>query len=226
MKKIKIYEEVAFFIGIVLLAFGTMLMAKADFGISMVVAPAYLLSLKVEAISFGVAEYILQAILLVALFCIIRKVKLSYCFSFATALFYGAVLDGFMALFSSVEFSAFAIRLVFYVIGILCCTFSVALLFHTYLPPEVYELFVKVVSKHFNKDIGKFKIAYDCSSCAVAVIMSLLFFKGIKGIGVGTIVCAFVNGVLISLFGKLLDKIFIFEPKLNLKKYFEEQSKN
>lgn len=220
MKKIKIYEEAAFAVGIVLLALGTMLMAKADFGISMVVAPAYLLSLKLEAVSFGVAEYILQGFLLVLLFCVIGKAKLSYCFSFVTALIYGAVLDGFTALFSSAEFNTLAVRLVFYIIGAFCCAFSVTLLLHAYLPPEVYELFVKVVSKRFNKDIGRFKIAYDCVSCAVAAAMSFLFFKELRGVGIGTLVCALLNGSAIGLLSKIFDKIFIFEPKLNLEKYF------
>ena len=40
------YTEGAYVIGIISLAFGTALMEKADFGMSMVVAPAYLIYLK------------------------------------------------------------------------------------------------------------------------------------------------------------------------------------
>lgn len=220
MKKIKIYEEAAFVVGIVVLAFGTMLMAKADFGISMVVAPAYLLSLKLSAVSFGVAEYILQGFLLILLFCVIGKPKLSYCFSFVTALLYGAVLDGFTALFSSAEFTTLTQRLVFYIIGAVCCVFSVTLLLRTYLPPEVYELFVKAASKRFDKDIGKFKIVYDCVSCTLAVAMSFLFFNELRGVGTGTFICALLNGAAIGFLSKIFDKVFIFEPKFRLEKYF------
>ena len=42
------YCELAYFLGIVVLAFGTALMEKADFGMSMVVAPAYLIHLKIS----------------------------------------------------------------------------------------------------------------------------------------------------------------------------------
>ena len=42
------YTEMAYIIGIVTLAFGTALMERADFGMSMVVAPAYLIYLKIS----------------------------------------------------------------------------------------------------------------------------------------------------------------------------------
>ena len=62
------YCELAYFFGIVVLAFGTVLMEKADFGMSMVVAPAYLIHLKISkyvpSFSFGMSEYIFQAVLL------------------------------------------------------------------------------------------------------------------------------------------------------------------
>jgi len=73
------YCEVAYIIGIIILAFGTALMEKADFGMSMIVAPAYLLHLKISPhlpfFSFGVAEYVFQAFLLVLLSLVLRKVK-------------------------------------------------------------------------------------------------------------------------------------------------------
>lgn len=55
MKKRIFYTELAYLLGIVLLAFGSTCMAKADLGLSMIVAPAYLLHLKF-GITFGTAE--------------------------------------------------------------------------------------------------------------------------------------------------------------------------
>ena len=72
MKRKRIfYCEPAYFLGIVVLAFGTALMEKADFGMSMVVAPAYLMHLKISEyvpwFSFGMSEYAFQALLLILL---------------------------------------------------------------------------------------------------------------------------------------------------------------
>ena len=97
MKRI-FYTELAYVFGLVALAAGTALMEAADFGMSMVVAPAYLIHLKLSRtlpfFSFGMAEYTLQAFIL-ALMCIaLRRIKLSYLFSFVTAVIYGFLLDG------------------------------------------------------------------------------------------------------------------------------------
>ncbi|MBE5772279.1 MAG: hypothetical protein E7336_13050, partial [Clostridiales bacterium] len=60
------FTEAAYFLGMILLAVGTALMERADFGMSMVVAPAYILQLKISEFlpffSFGMAEYMLQAL--------------------------------------------------------------------------------------------------------------------------------------------------------------------
>ena len=90
-------NELAYIVGMVAVAFGVAFMEKANFGVSMVVTPAYLLYLKLSPsypfFTFGMAEYTLQAVLLVAMMIILRKFKLSYLFSFVTAVVYGFTLD-------------------------------------------------------------------------------------------------------------------------------------
>lgn len=92
--------ELAYVFGIVFVAWGVVLMEKADFGVSMVVAPAYLLyrwlSPAWSVVTFGMAEYCLQAVLLLAMCLLLRRFRVSYLFSFVTAVVYGFVLDAFM----------------------------------------------------------------------------------------------------------------------------------
>lgn len=68
--------ELAYVFGIVFVARGVVLMEKADFGVSMVVAPAYLLyrwlSPVWSFVTFGMAEYRLQAVLLLAMCLLLR----------------------------------------------------------------------------------------------------------------------------------------------------------
>lgn len=91
------YTEAAYFIGLVTLALGTALMERADFGMSMVVAPAYLVYLKVSeylnGFSFGMAEYCFQEFLIIVLAVVLGSFKRRYLFSFITAFIYGNVLD-------------------------------------------------------------------------------------------------------------------------------------
>lgn len=221
------YTELAYIIGLSCLALSAALMERANFGVSMVVAPAYLLHLKVSQylpfFSFGMAEYTLQAIVLVLLIIVLRKFRLSYLFSFVTAVLYGLILDLMIMLVSYIPNDTIVARVALYIVGLLGCAVGVSLLFHTYISPEVYELFVKEISSTHNFDINKVKTIYDCTSCVVAIVMSFLFFGlwQFEGVKIGTVICALLNGYLIGLFSKMFEKIFDFKDKLKMRKLFE-----
>ena len=153
---------------------------------------------------------------------IMRKVKLSYLFSLVTAILYGFLLDGGMALVSLIPVDLVVIRILLYVSGMLLCSTGIALLFHTYISSEAYELFVKELSTKFHVDIHKFKTIYNCSSCIIAILLSFLFFGfgHFEGIKFCTVLCALLNGTLIKLASKLLEKIWVFRDAFSLKKYF------
>ena len=218
--------EIAYVVGIITLAFGTALMERADFGMSMVVAPAYLIYLKISGyfrwFTFGMAEYCFQAFLLLVLTIILRRFKRKYLFSFITAFLYGTVLDVMMRVVSQVSVDGMVPRAVFYVAGLVICAMGVSFLFHTYISPEAYELFVKELSSEFGFDIHKTKTVYDCCSCFIAVIMSFLFmgFLHFEGVKAGTILCAFINGWMIGQCSRLFEKYFDFKDTFDLRKYF------
>ena len=211
------YTELAYAIGIIVLALGTALMERADFGMSMVVAPAYLLHLKVSEFlpwySFGVSEYVLQAVLLAVLSLMMRKFKKGYLFSFITAILYGSLLDLHCTVF----------RIACYFLGMLFCAAGVALLFHTYIAPEAYELFVKELAAKCGKDIGRVKTIYDCVSCLIGIALSFAFFGfgRFEGVKLGTVICALVNGTLVGWCSKWLEAVFCFRDRLKLRKFFE-----
>lgn len=227
MKRKIFYTELSYILGLVIMAFAAAFTEKADFGMSMVVAPAYIIHLKVSEFlpwfSFGVAEYCFQGLLLIATVIIMRKFKLSYLFSFVTAVIYGTLLDLAVMSISALPEDTFAIRVVWYILGTVLCSFSVSLFFHTYLSPEAYELIVKELSAKFNIDINKVKTAYDCFSVVLGIILSFSFFGfGVfEGVKLGTVICAFLNGFLIGRFSKLLEHFFEFKNKLRIEKYFK-----
>ena len=222
------FTEMAYVIGVITLAFGTALMERADFGMSMVVAPAYLIYLKISEyfhwFSFGMAEYCFQAVLIIVLAIILRRFKRKYLFSFITAFIYGNVLDVMMKAVSLLPANGIIPRVGFYVIGLIVCAMGVSLLFHTYISPEAYELFVKEISSEFGFDINKTKTIYDCCSCLIAVVMSFLFmgFPHFEGVKAGTILCAAINGWVIGQCSRLYEKYFCFKDAFGFRKYFDE----
>ena len=227
--KRKFSAELAYVLGIILIASGVAFMEKADFGVSMIVAPAYLIYRWISPtwsfFTFGMAEYCVQALLLLLMTVIIRQFRLSYLFSFVTAVVYGFVLDGFMFLCSPLPVDIIWFRLIYYVIGLLLCTAGVSAMFHTYISPEVYELFVKEVSTHFNLNITKFKIVYDFVSCLVGIALSFLIFGlwHFEGVSWGTIVCTLLNGFLIGRFSAFFEKHWTFYDRFPWRKFFEPE---
>lgn len=208
--------EAAYFIGIALLAFGTALMTAANLGLSMVVAPAYLihakLSLLFPAVTFGRAEYIMQAFLLVGLCIALRKFLPYFLFSFLTALLYGWMLDLFILL---VDPGPLTIpwRILLFAVGAAMCALGVSFVLHTYIAPEVYELLVKEVSRAKGLPSSRVKTIYDCSSLAVSVVLSFVFFGFGHFVGVswGTLLYALCAGTMVGLYNRALEHCFTFQ---------------
>lgn len=229
MKPRIFYTEAAYMLGIAVLALGTALMEAAGFGVSMVVAPAYLIHLKLATFypffTFGMAEYTLQALLLVALAIVLHRFRVSYLFSFGTAVLYGMALDGMMLLVALLPCTGTGWRLTFYLIGLLCCAMGVSLFFHSYISPEAYELFVKELSAKLGMEIHRFKTAYDCISCAVGVALSFAFFGWwhLEGVELGTMICALVNGWCIAKCSALLEQNWRFIDALPWRPFFESR---
>lgn len=227
MEKKVFYAELSYVFGLVIIAFGSALLAKADFGVAMVVAPAYILHLKLSQFlpwfSFGVAEYCLQGLLVLLTALLVRRFKLSYLFSFVTAVLYGTLLDLFIKLVAYFPTDIFLLRIVWFVLGDTLCAFAVSLFFHTYISPEAYELIVKELSAKFGWNINRVKTCFDCICTLIGIVMSFAFFGfGVfEGVKLGTVICAAVNGFLISMFSKLLERHFRFENRFRAEKLFQ-----
>lgn len=230
-KKRNFPQEIAYIIGILTMALGVACVSVSNFGYSMIVAPAYLIYAKLDGLlSFGTAEYLLQGCLLILLCIVIRRFRWQYLLSFVTAVLYGYTFDFMLWLLGFCNAHALPIRLLFFAVGTLLISISVSLFVRTYLAPEVYELFVREYAVVHTLPFGQVKLVYDCISCLVSILLSLILFGGgvfadfsfsalgqallngclLEGIGIGTVIAALVNGPLITLFGGVLDRHFTF----------------
>ena len=84
-----------------------------------------------------------------------------HAFSFITAFIYGNVLDIMMKVVGLVPGTGIFPGTVCYVTGLITCAIGVSFLFHTYISPEAYELFVKEISARFNIDSRFFEKHFD-----------------------------------------------------------------
>ena len=225
MKKLQRSSELLWLLGVLCVAFGVCLCSKADLGVSMIAAPAFVLSEALSPLwhlfSVGVAEYALQGLLLILLCVLIRHFHWRYLLTFAVAVLYGYTLNLFLFLMGSVTLDALWMRWCMLLLGDLSVAFGIACFFCTYMPLQVYELFVSELANRFHLNLHKTKWVFDISLLAVSITLALLLFgdattfdwssiwhTSFHSIGLGTLVTTAINSPLIRVMSKLLDKLF------------------
>lgn len=221
--------EVSWVLGVILVALGVCLCKKADLGVSMIAAPAFIIYEAVAKLwsgfSVGMVEYIIQGILLVILCFTVRRFKVKYILCFVVAIIYGYVLDFWLFVLSPAPFTAVYIRWIMFFVGDVITATGVAFFFRTYMPLQIYELFVAEVADKYRFPINKTKFFYDLGSFVLSVILVFTLFGDAKAfdwsnifatsyhsIGLGTVITSFINAPIISFTGKLMDKVFNYQP--------------
>ena len=220
IKPIRKCGELAWLLGAVLCSLGVCLSAKSGFGVSMVVAPAFVLSnylhdsLGLAFFTFGNTDYIVQGVFMLALIIVVGKFKIKYPLAFITAVIYGLMLDGWRLLFGQDIPAELYVRIIYMILAALIIAFSVALYLHTFVSQQVYDMFVYEVAAEKKKNVTVVKWIYDISSLVAAIVLMLILFNrfDLEMVGIGTLIYTVVNTPLIALFGKLLDKLCNFSP--------------
>lgn len=225
MKRIKKSAELVWILGILSVAFGVTLCNKANLGVSMIAAPAFVISEALSNIwsifSVGVTEYLIQGAVLIIMCVVIGRFNWRYLLAFAVAIVYGYTLDFFIWLFRNITVDAIWMRWGLLILGDIITGFGVACFFRAYMPLQVYELFVKELTDRFALKLNKVKMIFDFCLLIVSVVLALALFGDITefdwstvgyasfhNIGLGTLVTTVLNAPLIALSGKLLDRIF------------------
>lgn len=218
-KKIHGMDEIAYVLGMIICAFAVCIGTKANLGISVVAVPGYLYSYILGGeggiipwLTQGWADFLWQVIQLGIMCLIIMKFKVKYLLSFASSFIGGRLIDlWFWVLGGNGAYENIVARIFALIASQLCLGFSVTLFFRTTLPIQICELLMVETSKKFKISASKMKLIYDIIILVLSLAISLIFTHGLTGIGVGTIVIAVCTSPLTMLFGKILDRFFVFD---------------
>lgn len=225
MKKLQKSSELLWIFGIVFVALGVAICSKANLGVSMIAAPAFIIFEALapfwSGFSVGMMEYVIQGLMLILLCVIIRKFNWRFLIAFLVAVIYGYVLNFFLWVFSKVSFNEIWLRWVMLIVGDVITAFGVACYFKTYMPKQVYELFVAEIAMTFNLTITKVKSVFDASLLLLSGVLaftlfgdvttfnwSTIYYQSFHSIGLGTVVTTLINSPIIGGCSKLIDKIF------------------
>ena len=200
-------------LGTVLLALGTVVQAKSNLGLGSTVAPAYVLSEAVGFIPPGTMCYICQGGLVLITFILLRRFKLEFIVTFISAVIFGLFVNLFTRIcFVNLTDPTILQRCLIFALGSVIVAVAIAFLFNSYFPPQAPELFVKEVSGLLGWSKYKGKYVYDICSFLLSVVLSFIFFGQLRIIGIGTFVCAVINGPMITFFGRAMEKYLDFSP--------------
>ena len=230
MKKISKSSELLWLLGDLFVAIGVAICSKADLGVSMIAAPAFVVREALASlwggITVGVVEYALQGILLILLCVLIQRFNWRYLLAFAVAILYGYTLDLVLLIMTPISFDAVWLRWVMLLVGDVITALGVACFFRTYMPLQVYELFVAETAKRFGISLPKVKWVFDLSLLGVSVLLAVLLFGDVTdfdrstigyssfhSIGLGTLITTLINSPIIAAAGKLLDRVFDPSPR-------------
>ena len=218
MKKLQKMNEAAWLLGVLLCALGVALATKANFGLSMIAAPPYIIHIFMENFfpwySQGTSEYIWQGVLLLVMCIIVRRFRVKYLLTFACAVIFGLAVDGFLWLLGgSAVYATLAARIIAFIVSEIITAVAIACYFRTDLPLPVYELVVSEIAKCYSLNMNKVKQANDLIMLALSLILAFVLNRSFAGIGIGTIIITLVNASLIALAGKILDTYCDFSPR-------------
>ena len=215
MRKMKVSNEIVYLAGALVLSLSTAMLTAADFGLSVIVSPAYLVSMKIPFLTFGQAEYVVQGILFLV-FCIaMRQIKPLYFGAFLSGVIYGFLLDLWRLLIPHFNPKIhmpgtlpLTIRMIYFIIGFFINAFGALLYFKNKYYPQVYEFFVKGISEKYQIELPRFKLRFDLSFFVLTLVLSFCLFHGLRGVGAGTVIMACLNGPLIGVYGRWFDRHF------------------
>lgn len=191
---------VIFAVGVLINSFGVALITKGALGTSPISGIPYVLSLQFTSFSFGATTFVfnllfiaLQMVLLRRDFQPIQLLQLVVNVVFSEFIDISTNLLGFF------EPGSIAVQLVCVVLGCIVLAFGISI----EVAPNVIlvpgEGAVRAIAARCTARFGTVKICFDMTLVAIALVLSFIFFHGIQGLGLGTVISALAVGKIVNL---------------------------
>ncbi len=190
-----------FALGVIVNSFGIALITKGALGTSPISSLPYVLCLRFTAFSFGATTFVVNLVFIAIQAALLRRdfqpVQLLQVL--ATVVF-SWFIDLSTAAFGFFEADAFPVQLACVVLGCAVLAFGICV----EIAPNVLvvpgEGAVRAIAAVSGARFGTVKTCFDLSLVAIALVLSLVFFGGIRGLGLGTVISAVAVGKVVNLF--------------------------
>lgn len=202
-----VFRYIWFTIGIIVNSFGVALITKAALGTSPISSVPYVLSLKFTP-SLGTFTFVFNLLIIAAQIVLRgRKFPPLQLLQVVVNLVFSVFIDVSMNLLAWFDPTALVVKAVALVLGcaVLGLGTSIEVAPDALLVPG--EGLVGTLAEKLNKRFGSIKIAFDLTLVAIAVVLAVYFFRGINGLGAGTIISALLVGRFVNFYNEHLPLI-------------------
>lgn len=209
MRKKEISKRyILFIVSLFFAAMGVAVTKHGELGVSQISSVANILSYKFTSLSLGMWLIIWNCVLILGQILILRKnFKQIQLLQIPLSFVFGYFTDFGMLCVSFIPVNSYVIRLILVICGIIILGFGISLSVIANVIMNSGEAFVKTVSDKFQKNFGNIKIGFDILCVTISIILSLLLFSGnVVGTREGTIISAFLTGIIVKFFTRILDK--------------------
>ena len=203
-----------YFCGLYCIAIGVAFSAKSGLGVSPVGSPAnvlYQIGLDMgmpSYVNLGNCTIVVYCLYILAQILLLRRkfqpvqfLQLAVSFAFGWLVNLATAMLAFLPLPEN-----YIMRMVYLLVNIPFVGLGVMLYLCPSLIPTPGEGVALAISNKTNLPISTCKTIFDCSVVTIAVILSLVYFKGLVGVREGTVICALLTGSVMRLQQKWLQK--------------------
>lgn len=196
-----------FIFGVLINSFGVSLITKAALGTSPITSVAYVLSLRFEP-SLGLFTFYMNVVfILVQIVLLRRDFKPVQLLQLGVNVIFSFAIDVSLALLENFTFETIPVQVFSLLLGCLILGFGISV----EVAPDVLmvpgEGIVRAISTVSKIRFGTVKLCFDTTLVIIAGVMSFSFWGHLEGLGIGTVVSAFIVGPICNLLARHLPLI-------------------
>lgn len=209
MRSLKTYlpRYLWFLTGVLINSFGVALITRAALGTSPISSLPYVLSFRFP-VTLGQFTFAMNLFFILGQVLLLRRdFQPIQLLQVAVNAVFSAFIDVSMELLSWLEISSLPMAVLVLVLGCAVLAFGISV----EVAPRVLmvpgEGIVQAIAAVTGWRFGNVKVGFDAALVATALVLSLLFFHRLQGLGAGTILSALAVGRFVNLYNRRLPLI-------------------
>ena len=209
MRSLKTYlpRYLWFLAGVLINSFGVALITRAALGTSPISSLPYVLSFRFP-VTLGQFTFAMNLFFILGQVLLLRRdFQPIQLLQVAVNAVFSAFIDVSMGLLSWLEISSLSMAVLVLVLGCAVLAFGISV----EVAPRVLmvpgEGIVQAIAAVTGWRFGNVKVGFDAALVSTALVLSLLFFHRLQGLGAGTILSALAVGRFVNLYNRRLPLI-------------------